>query len=140
MPIETSTQENGIGTIIDCSGVVDAEELVAAFNQLFNRNAEFQQYTYLILDFSGVTKMNLKDETADTIAKLCAAAEHINSNLIVAVVAYFSMFVSIDMVKRLGGLYEVFQHRSGWDSRVFRTRPEARRWLRKRADAHASQV
>jgi hypothetical protein len=138
MPIETTTQENGIGTIIDCSGVVDAEELIVAFDQLFNRNAEFQQYTYLILDFSAVTKMHLKDETADTIAELCAAAERLNTDLLVAVVAYFSMFVSIDVVNRISGLYEVFQHRSGWVSRVFRTRPEARRWLRKRADEQAS--
>jgi len=137
MPIEISTPDNGIGTIIDCSGVVVAEELVAAFHRHFKRNEAFEQDTYLILDFSAVTKMNLKVETVDTIAELCAAAERANPDLLVAVVAYFSMTASIDLLKRITGLYELFQHRSGWESRVFRTRPEAVRWLRKRADEHA---
>ncbi|CAD7846709.1 MAG: hypothetical protein [Olavius algarvensis Delta 4 endosymbiont] len=133
MPIETSTSENGLGSIIDCSDVVVGDELIDALSQNFNRQAEFRRHRYLILDFSAVTRMNLKEETTDTIVNLCAAAVRTNPDLLVAVVAYFSMAVSIDVINRMKGLYELFQHRSDWESLVFRTRPEAVRWIRKRS-------
>lgn len=133
MPIETSISENGLGSIIDCSDVVVGDELIDALSQNFNRQAEFRRHRYLILDFSAVTRMNLKEETTDTIVNLCAAAVRTNPDLLVAVVAYFSMAVSIDVINRMKGLYELFQHRSDWESLVFRTRPEAVRWIRKRS-------
>jgi len=133
MPIETGIRDNGIGGLIDCRGTVGDAELIDALRWYFTRNEKLKQSAYLLLDFSAVTRMNLKDETIDTIAALCAAAERINPDLLVAVVAYFSMTADIDFINRITGLYELFQHRTGWESLVFRTRPEARRWLRKRA-------
>lgn len=134
MPIEAKIGDNGRGAIMDCRGTLGDDELIDALHRQFHRPEEFKQLTYLILDFSAVTRMNLEDKTADAIAKLCAAAERVNPHLLVAVVAYFSMTADIDLINRLKGLYKVFQHRSGWEGLVFRTRPEARRWLRKRSD------
>jgi len=132
--IETKIVDNGHGAIMDCRGTLKDGELIDALRRQFDRPAEFKQLTYLLLDFSAVTRMNLKDKTTDSIAELCAAAERINPELLVAMVAYFSMTSGIDLIQRMTGLYELFQHRSGWESLVFRTKPEARRWLRKRAD------
>jgi len=134
MPIETGIGDNGIGGIIDCRGTVGDAELIDALRWYFTRNEKFKQSAYLLLDFSAVTRLNLKDKTTDSIAELCAAAERINPELLVAVVAYFSMTAGIDLINRITGLYGLFQHRTGWESLVFRTRPEARRWLRRRAD------
>lgn len=132
MPIETSTRDNGTGVIIDISGVVTDEELIDALVRQFNGPEESRQHTSLLLDFSAVTKMNLTEETTAAIAQLCAKAAGADPDLLVAVVAYFSMAASIDLLNRIAGLYELFQHRSGWESHVFRTRPEAVRWLRRR--------
>ena len=74
--------------------------------------------------------MNITNETVDTISGLFADPSRVNPDSIVAMVTYVSYGANIEIADRISKLHELFSNQSCWETLLFRTRPQAVRWIR----------
>lgn len=131
MPVEIKDCDGGIGTIIETRGRVTDQELIDAFNDHLKDDEErFKQYKYILIDHFALAKVDITDETVEKISGLFAEPSRVNPDSIVAMVTYVSYGANIDLVDRISKLHEVFSNRSCWETLLFRTRPQAVRWIK----------
>ncbi len=134
MPIEIKDCDDGIGNVIVLYGVVTDQELMDVLKAHLTQGKEkFKKYKYILFDHTGLTKINIADETVKFIAGIGADASKINPELIAALVANVSIGANIDLVSRVSRIHELFVYRSYWKIMVFRTRIEAVRWIKNKA-------
>ena len=74
--------------------------------------------------------MVITNETVELIAGLWADTSRVNPDPIVAMVAYAAYGAGIDLLNIISKLHELFIYQSCWETRLFRTRPQAVRWIR----------
>ena len=131
MPVEIKDCDGGIGVIIEASGRVTDRELIDAFNNHLTPNEEkFKQYKYILIDHFALTKVDITDETVEMISALFAEPTRVNPESIVAMVTYASYGANIELVDRISKMHDVFSNRSCWETLLFRTRPQAVRWIK----------
>ena len=131
MPIEIKECDGGMGNIIESRGMVTDQELIDSLEKHLTQDREkFKKYKYILLDHTALTKMEITNETVEVIAGLWADASRVNPETIVAMVAYAAYGASIDLLNIISRLHELFFHQSCWETRMFRTKPQAVRWIR----------
>ena len=131
MPIAMRDCDGGIGNIIESRGRVTDRELIDSLQEHLTRDREkLKIFKFILFDHSALTKMEITDETVETIAGLWADASRVNPETIVAMVAYAAYGASIDLLNIISRLHELFFHQSCWETRMFRTKPQAVRWIR----------
>jgi len=133
MPIEIQDCDGGIGNIIESRGVVTDQELINSLERHLTHDKEkFKKYKYILLDHTTLTKMVITNETVEFIAGLCADTSRVNPDPIVAMVTNVTYGASIDLIKRISRMHELFIYRSCWETRLFRTKPQAVRWIKEK--------
>ena len=133
MPIEIKDCDRGIGNYIENRGMVTDQELIdSLISHLTQDKAKFKKYKYILLDHTSLTKMEITNETVELIAGLWADTSRINPDSIVAIVAYAAFGAGIDLLNIISRLHELFIYQSQWDIRLFRTKPQAVRWIREK--------
>jgi hypothetical protein len=131
MPIEIQECDGGIGNIIESQGVVTDQELIDSLQMHLGQDQEkFQKYKYILFDHTALAKMDITDETVELVSGLWADTSRVNPDPIVAMVAYVTYGANIDLLKIISRVHELFIYQSCWETRVFRTRPQAVRWIR----------
>jgi hypothetical protein len=133
MPIEIKDCDRGIGNIIESRGVVTDQELIDSLKKYLTHDKEkFKKYKYILFDHTALTKMDITNETVEFIAELIEETSRVNPDSIVAMVAYVSMEANIDIINRISRLHELFIYRSCWETMLFRTKPQAVRWIKEK--------
>ena len=123
--------DGGIGNIIESRGLVTDRELIDSLQEYLTRDQEkFKILKYILFDHSALTKMEITNETVEVIAGLWADTSRVNPDPIAAMVAYAAYGASIDLLNIISRLHELFIHQSCWETRLFRTKPQAVRWIR----------
>ena len=131
MPIEIQDCDGGNGNIIAIRGVVTDQMLIDILGKhLMQDNEKIKSFKYILLDHTALAKMDVTNETVESIADLCADTSRANPDPVVAMVTNVSMGAGIDLINRVSRLYALFINRSCWETMVFRTKSEAVRWLR----------
>ena len=131
MPVEIKVCDGGIGTIIETRGRMTDQELTDAFdNHLAPDKEKFKQYKYILIDHTALTKVDITDETVETISGLFAEPSRVNPDSVVAMVTYVSYGANIEAADRISKLHQLFSNHSCWETMLFRTKPQAVRWIR----------
>ena len=131
MPVEIKECDGGIGAIIETRGRMTDQELIDAFDDyLASDEDKFKHYNYILIDHSALTKVDISAEAVETISGLFADASNVNPGSVVAMVTYVSYGANIELADRISKLHEVFSNRSCWDTLLFRTKPQAVRWIK----------
>lgn len=133
MPIEIKDSDGGIGNIIAIQGLITDQDLIDAFKEHLTQDIEkFKKYKYILFDHTGLTKMDITDETVEFISWMGTDASKVNPGLIAAMVTNVSIGADIDHISRISRMHELFIYRSRWKTMIFRTRIEAVRWIKKK--------
>ena len=133
MPLEINDCDGGIGNIIVSQGTVTDQELIDSFQRHLTDNIErVKGYKYILIDHTALTRLDITDETVELIAARLADTSRINMDCIVAMVAYVPIGANMDLINRISKLHELFIYRSSWETLIFRTKPEAVRWIKKK--------
>ena len=133
MPIEISDCDGGIGNIIVSRGAVTDQELTDSFQRhLTDKIERVKGYKYILIDHTALTRLDITDKAVEFIAELLADTSKSNTDCIVAMVAYVPIGANMDLINRISKLHELFIYRSCWETLVFRTKPEAVRWIKKK--------
>ena len=133
MPIEVTDCDGGIGNIIASRGTLTDQELIDSLkSHLTHGREKFKKYKYILIDHTDLTKVDITDKTVDLIAGLLADNSKVNPDSIVAMVVYVPIGANMDLINKISSLHEIFIYRSGWKTRLFRTKPQAVRWIREK--------
>ena len=133
MPIEIIDCDDGIGNIIVTRGVVTDQELIDSLERHLTQDKEkFKKYKFILIDHTALTKMNITNETVEFIAEIIADTSRVNPDSIVAMVAYVTYGANIDLINRISRLHELFIYGSCWETRLFRIKPQAVRWIKEK--------
>lgn len=133
MPIEIKDCDGGIGNIIASRGTLTDQELIDSLkSHLTHGKEKFKEYKYILIDHTDLIKVNITDKTADLIAGLLADTSKVNPDSIVAMVAYVPIGANMDLINKISSLHELFIYRSGWKTMLFRTKPQAVRWIKEK--------
>jgi hypothetical protein len=131
MPIEINECDGGIGIIIESRGRITDEEIFDSLESLLtNEKEKFETCKYILVDHSALTKVAIADETVEYISGMFTDISNSNPETIVAMVAYVSYDAGVDTVDRISRMRELFLDEPCWESLVFRTRPQAVRWIK----------
>ena len=131
MPIEIKECDGGIGLIIESRGRVTDQEISDSLESHLTHNREkFETCRYILLDHSELSKVDVSDEAAEYFSGLLADISSVYPDCIVAMVAYVSYGAGVDTVDRISRMRELFIDRSCWEALLFRTKPQAVRWIR----------
>ena len=131
MPIEINECDGGIGIIIESRGRITDEEIREPLESLLTADKEkFETCKYILIDHSTLTKVDVSDETVEYLSGLFADISNENPDPVVAMVTYVSYGVGVDTVDRISRMRELFLDESCWESLLFRTRPQAVRWIK----------
>jgi hypothetical protein len=133
MPIEITDWDDGCGNVIEGRGVVSDRELIDSLQpHLAQDQSNFKDYKYILIDQTDLTKLDISDETVEVISGLIAETSKANPDPIVALVAYASYGTNIEHINRISRLHELFIYPSCWETRLFRTKPLAVKWIREK--------
>ena len=133
MPIEIKDYDGGMGNIIESRGMVTDQELIDSLEKHLTRDREkFKTYKYILLDHSALTRMEITRETVELIAGLWAETSGVNPDPIVAMVTDVTYGAGSDLLNRISRLHELFMYQSCWETMLFRTKPQAVRWIREK--------
>jgi hypothetical protein len=131
MPIELKDCDRGIGIIIESRGRVTDEEIIDSLESLLTEEKEkFETYKYILIDHSALTKVDVSDETVEFISGLFADISNANPDPVIAMVTYVSYGANVDLIDRISRMRELFLDEPCWESLVFRTKPQAVRWIK----------
>lgn len=133
MPIEISDWDDGCGNVIEGRGVVTDREFIDSLKpHLAQDRSNFKDHKYILIDQSDLTKLDIGDETVATISGLIKDISKANPDPIVALVTYAAYGANLEHVNRISRLHELFVYQSCWETRLFRTKPLAVKWIRER--------
>ena len=86
MTVQVKYLENGIGIVINASGIVTGEEVIEAHKEMYNEK-NFKKRKYKIVDRTDCTKYQVYPEDIVKIVEMDDEASRINPNLIIAVIS-----------------------------------------------------
>jgi len=133
MPIEIQDCDGGRGHLIVSRGMVGDQELIEFWqSHLSHAKERFKHYKYIILEHTELAKLDIRDATVEAVAGLFADTARAHPDPVVAIIAYATYGANLDLLKRIERLHELYIYRSSWETRLFRTKPQAVRWIRER--------
>ena len=98
MPITINDSDGGIGHIIESRARVTDQDLIDTLRpHLAQDKAKFKKYKYILIDHTQLTKVDISDNTVESIAGLCAETSSINPDSIVAMVNNVPIGASIPL-------------------------------------------
>ena len=121
MPIEIAYLHGGYGIEIIGKGVVSGKEIYDG-NRIIYSGDTLSRHKYQIVNFANVERLEVSQEEAVKLANQDIEASKTNPNIVIAVVA------SLNHAFGLGRMWEAHANRSGFETKVFRTREEAVTW------------
>ena len=131
MPIEIHSCDGNIGSSIECRGVLTDDDLIGTLKGYLTQDREqFKTSRYILFDYTALTKVTISDDTVETAARMYADISKANPDTVVAIVTNLTFGANIDRINLVSKMNDVFIHRSSWEPMIFRTRPEAVRWIR----------
>lgn len=124
MPIETTYTDGGVGAVLVCEGIVTGKELTAALKEMFSRDLVAQPYLYNLFDCNELKRLDVATRDIRDAAELGVAASRCMPNFVVAI------YASTDLAFGLARMWQTYVQQTGWNTHVFRSRPEAVGWLK----------
>lgn len=124
MPVDVKYLDGGKGVVAAMSGFVTGDELIAANREVFSRDLAAEPYLYSLVDCDEVGGVNVSTLQLHEIARQNIGASKNLQNYIVAI------YAKNDLPFALARMWQVFVDRTGWDTQVFRSRPEAVAWIK----------
>ena len=124
MPVKRIDSDNGVGNIIEGTGIVTDEEFIRFFKEHLTQDEKiFKKYRYSIVDFTKAIKFEINNESVIYIEELCRDASRVNPDPIVALVA------KGDLAYGLSRMYEGLVIETDWETMVFKSRKDAKLWI-----------
>ena len=120
MPHSISWEENGSRTVF--RGHVTGEEIARSSVEI-RGNPRFDSMRYQIVDFSNIEGIEITLDEVREIAALDAAAAATNPRMKVAIIS------DSETVDTGAAAYKADNAESPWETEIFRTLDEARRWV-----------
>ena len=134
MPLEISFLDNGAGVLIVGTGMMSGQELLEAKTALFADQDRTRRYRYGLIDYAGVTDLEMTSRELELVAAKDRQAAVIAPGVCVAIIA------NKDVVYGLARMWEAYMHNAGWETHVFRSRESAEAWIRERVVKHFGVV
>jgi hypothetical protein len=128
MPVENSLLHGGIGVLQICSGVVTAQDLMTADNELLAKPKQFAECRYAIVDFTSICRMNISASDVRQLADLDLRMAAVQPHLAVAVVA------PTDVAFGMSRMWQVVAEKTGWEIAIFRSREQAEDWVGQKSE------
>ncbi|MFZ0692986.1 MAG: hypothetical protein WAN51_02350 [Alphaproteobacteria bacterium] len=125
MPVNVKYLDGGKGVFATMSGHVTGDELIAINREVFARDLAVEPYLYSLVDCDDIEGMNLSTMQLRELAHEDVSASKNLPNYIVAI------YAKNDLPFALARMWQVFVEQAGWETRVFRTRPEAVAWVKR---------
>ena len=130
MPIEIKDLDGGIGVLITASDPLEEKEYVDALRKhLTQGKAKFRRYRYTLIDYTGLTKVNVSSNAIQQVADMCKIAAIDNSEIIIGISA------PKDVVYGMSRMSQIMMDATGWEHEVFRKRKNAEDWIKERVRA-----
>ena len=126
MSIEIKDVDNGLGNVILMKGVITESEFIGKMQRHLNQDPEtYKRYRFSLTDLSEATEINLSTNAIVEHSRACIRSAQINPDAVVAVVA------PKDLGFGLSRMWEILCEEIFWETNVFRTPEEAKKWIRK---------
>ncbi len=131
MTIECKYIANDVGVIYTGKGILSAEDIIKADQNLLLNIEKLKTRKWTLVDFSEVDAVEISDEELIEIAEADKKIASAVGPNIIAIVA------NKDLMFGMSRVWEVFveMEEIGWHTNVFRTRVEAESWLKNEAKA-----
>ncbi|MBN2164120.1 MAG: hypothetical protein JXR25_07100 [Pontiellaceae bacterium] len=124
MPIMIRKSKDGHGVVITGHGTVTDREYLQTFLEHLNESPDERRgQLYTLVDWSGITRAEVKSDSIRHIADMCKLKAPPGLKLILATVAIE------DVVYGLARMADVFKQRMGWQTAIFRNRNDAEGWI-----------
>jgi hypothetical protein len=128
MSVETVFLHGGVSVHRIASGDVTGQDFVAADNELLAMPEQLARCRYVIMDFTSISRMNISGADVRQIADLEQRMAAVQPHVTVAIVA------PTDVAFGMSRMWEVLAEKTGWETMVFRTRPEAEEWVGQKSE------
>ena len=122
MPIELQYREGGRGVVFVCSGVVTASDFDEANKEIYSEE-RLRSLRYQLIDFSDTERIEIYADDTRRHAEMDRLAAERNPDIAVAVVG------PSDVAFGISRMWQAFTGEAKLQSRVFRSVPDAERWL-----------
>ena len=126
MPIEVKYLDAGKGVVLTASGIVTGEDFIEASNEIFSRDLAAEPYLYAVVDFDGSNGTNISTSQLREIANRDLLASRYLPKGVVGI------YANNDLPFALARIWQILVESSGWETRIFRSRPEAVSWVKQR--------
>jgi hypothetical protein len=127
MPIELQYRAGGRGVVFVCTGVVTASDFDEANQEIYSEE-RLPALRYQLIDFSDTERIEISAEDTRRHAEMDRLAAERNPDIAVAIVG------PSDVAFGISRMWQAFTGEAKLHSRVFRSVPEAERWLAEASD------
>jgi hypothetical protein len=126
MPIMIKSLDSGLGISFTGNGIVTGEELINATRKIFSSEESIRKSRYGLLDFSKIELLNATSAELKIVTDMDTRAAQINPDLIITIVTEESSAYGISLI------WKAYMDETNWESKIFRSLPEAEAWMKKR--------
>jgi hypothetical protein len=126
MPIMIKSLDNGLGISFTGKGIVTGEDLINATRKIFSSEESIRKSRYGMLDFSKIEWFNTTSTELKIVTDMDTRAARINPDLIITIITEESSAYGLSQIWR------AYMDETNWESKIFRSRPEAESWMKKR--------
>ncbi len=122
MPVEVNFVDDGAGVEVICSGELRGEEIIKTNRKIYGLPG-FLNLRYQFVNLSRVEKTSLTPDQVRAIAKQDIDASANNPRMAVIVAG------DSDIVYAFSRMWLAYVEKSPWETKVFRSSEEARKWI-----------
>lgn len=133
MTVEVKYYDTGTGAAFKASGVLTGDELLEANERVLSRAIAEKSLRYAFFDCNDLTGVSISDAQLRRVAEQGVRASKIMGNPIVV-----AIYAKDDIPFALSRMWMVYVEAAGWQTNVFRKKPEAIDWLKESATADSS--
>ena len=136
MALSVKYLDEGLGVVAEASGNLTGSELLTAVTEVNSGNLAEKPVLYTFFDFNGVMAVSISTDHIRAAAYLAIKGSRDQSARRV-----IAIYAQDDLPFALARMWQILVNETGWETYVFRTRPEATKWLQERVGAnHGLQV
>lgn len=122
MPIELQYRDGGEGVVFVCTGVVTASDFDEANREIY-AEGRLEKLRYQLIDFTDTERIEISAEDTRRHAEMDRSAAERNPQIAIAVVG------PSDIAFGISRMWQVFTDEAKLRSSIFRSVPDAERWL-----------
>ena len=123
MPVEVKYLDDGIGFNLSVTGIISGRDLFSEIEN-FYQSEHLITNRYGIIEFSCAANNKITNFDVRAIAEISEKSSKIAPNRIIALIS------KSDVGFGLSRMWEILAEKTNWDTRVFRSRSDAEKWLR----------